>query len=58
MINIKSERDIEKMRAAGKVVEDTLLLLERSVRVGITTGELNQIAEAASPLTRFCKEDR
>jgi methionine aminopeptidase, type I len=45
MINIKSERDIEKMRAAGKVVEDTLLLLERSVRVGITTGELNQIAE-------------
>lgn len=33
------------MQAAGKVVEDTLLLLERNVRVGVTTGELNQIAE-------------
>ena len=45
MINIKSAQDIEKMKAAGKVVEDTLLLLGRSVRVGMTTGELNQIAE-------------
>lgn len=45
MITIKSAQDIEKMKAVGKVVEDTLLLLERSVRVGITTEELNRIAE-------------
>lgn len=45
MINIKSAQDIAKMQAAGKVVEDTLLLLKRNVRVGVTTGELNQIAE-------------
>ena len=45
MITIKSEQDVERMRAAGKVVEDTLLLLERSVRVGITTAELDRIAD-------------
>ena len=46
MITIKSAQDIERMRAAGKVVEDTLLLLERSVQVGITTAELDRIADA------------
>ena len=45
MITIKSAQDIERMKAAGKVVEDTLKLLERSVRIGVTTGELNRIAE-------------
>ena len=45
MITIKSARDIEKMRAAGRVVEETLLLLEKNVRVGITTDALNKIAE-------------
>ncbi len=45
MITIKSVQDIERMRAAGKVVEDTLLLLGRSVRIGMTTEELNRIAE-------------
>ena len=45
MITIKSVQDIEKMKAAGRVVEETLQLLERSVRVGITTEELNRIAE-------------
>ena len=45
MITIKSVQDIEHMKTVGKVVEDTLLLLERSVRIGITTEELNAIAE-------------
>ena len=45
MITIKSVQDIEKMKAAGRVVEETLQLLERSVRVGITTEELNRISE-------------
>ena len=34
MITIKSAQDIERMRAAGRVVEETLLLLEQSVRNG------------------------
>ena len=45
MITIKSAQDIERMKAAGKVVEDTLKLLEKSVRVGITTAELDRIAD-------------
>ena len=46
MITIKSPQDIERMRAAGKVVEETLLLLGRSVRIGVTTEELDRIADA------------
>ena len=46
MITIKSAQDIERMHAAGRVVEETLLLLERSVQVGITTAELDRIAES------------
>lgn len=46
MITIKSPQDIERMRAAGKVVEETLNLLGRSVRIGITTEELDRIADA------------
>lgn len=45
MITIKSAQDIERMKAAGSVVEDTLKLLEKSVRVGITTAELDRIAD-------------
>ncbi len=46
MITIKSAQDIERMHAAGRVVEETLLLLEQSVRVGITTAELDRIADS------------
>lgn len=46
MITIKSPQDIERMQAAGKVVEETLLLLGRSVRSGVTTEELDRIADA------------
>ncbi len=45
MITIKSAQDIERMKAAGKVVEDTLKLLEQSVRIGVTTAELDRIAD-------------
>ena len=44
-ITIKSQREIELMRAAGAVVRDTLLLLEKSAAIGMTTEELNKIAE-------------
>jgi methionyl aminopeptidase len=44
-IEIKSPEQILKMRAAGLLVGQTLELLRASVRPGITTGELDAIAE-------------
>ncbi|MDR1639859.1 MAG: type I methionyl aminopeptidase [Clostridiales bacterium] len=44
-IRIKSEEQIRLMRAANKVVADTHKLLESLVKPGITTGELDAIAE-------------
>ncbi|KAJ52246.1 methionyl aminopeptidase [Clostridium tetanomorphum] len=45
MIIIKNDIEIEYMRQAGKVVGDTLAKLEEAVKPGITTGELDRIAE-------------
>lgn len=44
MLTIKSVADIEKMEAAGRIVEETLALLERHARVGVTTLELDALA--------------
>lgn len=44
-ITIKSRRELEAMGRAGAIVGSTLSLLKRSVVPGITTGELNRIAE-------------
>ncbi|MCX7715208.1 MAG: type I methionyl aminopeptidase [Clostridia bacterium] len=44
MITIKSKSEIEKMRAAGKLTGDTLKLLEKHVKPGVSTGELDRIA--------------
>jgi methionyl aminopeptidase len=44
-IEIKTPEQIEKMRVAGLLVGETLELLRRSVRTGISTGELDAIAE-------------
>jgi methionyl aminopeptidase len=44
-IEIKTPEQIEKMRVAGLLVGETLELLRRSVRSGISTGELDAIAE-------------
>jgi methionyl aminopeptidase len=41
----KSEPEIEKMAAAGRVVVDTLELLGEHIRPGVTTGELDAIAD-------------
>jgi methionyl aminopeptidase len=43
-ITIKSAEDIEKMDAAGRIVEDTLNLLGKTARVGMRTSELDEIA--------------
>ncbi|MGZ4476928.1 MAG: type I methionyl aminopeptidase [Nocardioides sp.] len=44
-VEIKTPAQIQKMRAAGLVVGETLQLLRSSVRAGMTTGELDAIAE-------------
>ena len=40
-ITIKNNEQIEKMRKAGKILKDTLALLESSVFPGQTTSRLN-----------------
>ena len=40
MIIIKSHNEITLMRKAGRIVAETLLLLEKEVKPGITTAEL------------------
>jgi methionyl aminopeptidase len=44
-IEIKSPAQISRMRSAGLVVADTLELLRSSVRAGVTTKELDRIAD-------------
>jgi methionyl aminopeptidase len=45
MIIRKSEREIEAMAQAGRVVADTLALLGENMRPGVTTLELDELAE-------------
>lgn len=45
MIFVKNNKEIDLMRAAGRIVAETLLLIEDKVRPGITTAELDRIAE-------------
>jgi methionyl aminopeptidase len=46
MISLKSKREIELMRDAGRVVAEVLAELRLYCRAGVTTLELNRIAEA------------
>ena len=45
MIIIKNNKEIDLMRSAGKIVAERLLLVEEKVRPGITTAEIDRIAE-------------
>lgn len=45
MITIKTEADLQRMDAAGRVVEETLRLLKTLARPGVTTAELDHEAE-------------
>jgi methionine aminopeptidase, type I len=45
VIHLKTEREINKIRCAGKIVAETLHLLERSIVPGMTTIELDLLAE-------------
>ena len=44
MISIKSEREIELMRIAGSIVGDTHKYLQKYIKPGITTAELDELA--------------
>lgn len=45
MIYIKSNQEIEAMAKAGRIVAETLLKIEEIVKPGVTTKELDRIAE-------------
>ena len=45
MIIIKNNHEIDLMRDAGRIVAETLLLVEENVKPGITTLELDKMAE-------------
>lgn len=45
MIKIKSPKDIEFMKEAGRVTAEVLDIMRENVRPGISTGELDRLAE-------------
>ena len=45
MIQLKSAREIELMAQGGKILAATVELLQKSVRAGMTTADLDEIAE-------------
>ncbi|GEA32573.1 type I methionyl aminopeptidase [Clostridium diolis] len=45
MITVKNHYEIAIMRKAGRIVGETLLLLEKEVKPGVTTANLDRIAE-------------
>lgn len=44
MITVKSKKEIEKMRVAGKITGDALKLVEAHIRPGVSTAYLDKIA--------------
>jgi methionyl aminopeptidase len=45
VIQLKSQREIEIMARGGKILAETVKLMERSVRPGMTTADLDAIAD-------------
>lgn len=45
MINIKTEPELEKMKKSGEVLKETFSVLEKMIRPGVTTAELDAAAE-------------
>jgi methionyl aminopeptidase len=45
MVSIKSPREIELMRRSGKITSATLGMLMQTVRAGMTTGDVDRLAE-------------
>jgi methionyl aminopeptidase len=45
MIQLKSQREIEVMARGGRILAEAVMLMEKSVRPGISTQDLDKIAE-------------
>lgn len=45
MVTRKSRREIDQMRRAGRVVAEVLALVEEELKPGVTTGDLDRLAE-------------
>ena len=45
MIHLKNKSEIDKLYRAGQIVKDTLFLVEEHIKPGVTTLELDKIAE-------------
>ena len=45
MIQLKSKRELEIMARGGRILAETVKLMERSVKPGMTTADLDRIAE-------------
>mgnify|MGYP000949111026 CR=1 FL=1 len=45
MIILKSDRELAYMRDAGRIVAETLAEVKKAVKPGVTTGNLDEIAE-------------
>ncbi|MBR0094817.1 MAG: M24 family metallopeptidase, partial [Synergistaceae bacterium] len=45
MIKIKSPEEIEMMKVAGRVTAEVLDIMRENVRPGVSTGELDRLAE-------------
>lgn len=45
MISIKKTREIEKMRRAGRIVADVIMMLKELIEPGITTADIDRAAE-------------
>ena len=43
MVDIKSPKDIEKMRVAGRMAAETLLLVGDQIRAGMTTNDIDRL---------------
>lgn len=46
MITIKSKSEVEKMRIAGKITGDTLREVEKHIRPGVSTKQLDKVAHS------------
>ena len=45
MIHLKNKNEIEKLYRAGQIVKETLFTVEEYIKPGISTLELDRIAE-------------
>jgi methionyl aminopeptidase len=45
MIELKTKEEVEKMRLAAQIAADALKLIEEKIKPGITTEELNELAD-------------